>query len=121
MRGSYTHRRAGLPKSGRVRSVPLIDQAARSLDALSRRELFTGPDDLVFCTEVGEYLNDDRLRERFYDALAAAGLGDKRAGSNPMVFTTYATRSERSRSRRGRCTTWRRSQTPSPNPGPSGV
>jgi len=86
VRGSYTHGRPGPPKSGKVRSVPLIDQAARSLDELSRRELFTGPDDLVFCTPVGEYVNDDRLRERFYAALEAAGLGDKRKGDDPMVF-----------------------------------
>jgi integrase len=86
VRASYTHGRPGPPKSGKVRSVPLIDQAARSLDALSRRELFTSPDDLVFCTELGEHLNDDRLRERFYAALELAGLGDRRAGSNPMVF-----------------------------------
>jgi site-specific recombinase XerD len=48
--------------------------------------MFTAPGDLVFCTELGEYVNDDRLRERFYAALAAAGLGDKRAGEDPMVF-----------------------------------
>ena len=86
VRGSFTHGRPGPPKSGKVRSVPLIDQAARALDGLSRREHFTGPDELVFCTPVGDYLNDDGLRDRFYDALDAAGLGDKRTGANPMVF-----------------------------------
>jgi integrase len=35
----------GTPKSHKVRSVPLIDQAARALDGLSRREHFTDPDD----------------------------------------------------------------------------
>ena len=83
---SYTHGRPGPPKSGKVRSVPLIDQAARALDALSRREYFTGRDDLVFCTPVGDHLNDDRLRERFYAALELAGLGAKRGGENPIVF-----------------------------------
>ena len=86
VRGSFTHRAAGPPKSGKVRSVPLIDQAARALDGLSRREHFTGPDDLVFCTEVGSYLSDDGIRDRFYAALDSAGLGDKRRGSDPMVF-----------------------------------
>ena len=47
VRGSFTHGRPGPPKSGKVRSVPLIDQAARALDGLSRREHFTGPDELV--------------------------------------------------------------------------
>jgi integrase len=86
VRGSYTHGTSGPPKSGKVRSVPLIDQAARPLDELSRREHFTGPDELVFCTPLGEHLNDVRLRVRFYDALEAAGLGDKRKGENPIVF-----------------------------------
>ena len=40
----------------------------------------------MFCSDVGEHLNDDQLRERFYDALDAAGLGDKRKGDDPMVF-----------------------------------
>jgi integrase len=40
----------------------------------------------VFCTPLGEHLNDVRLRVRFYDALEAAGLGDKRRGENPIVF-----------------------------------
>ena len=66
--------------------MPLIDQAAVALDALSRRGKFTAPDDLVFCTELGEHLSDDRLRERFYVALEAAGLGDKRKGRDPMTF-----------------------------------
>jgi integrase len=86
VRGSYTHGKQGPPKSGLVRSVPLIDQAARSLNDLSRRDEFTGADDLVFCTELGEPVNDDRLRERFYAALDRAGLGDRRRGEDPMVF-----------------------------------
>jgi integrase len=86
VRGSYTHGRPGPPKSGKVRSVPLIDQAARALDQLSRREHFTAPGDLAFCTPVGDHLNDDRLRERFYVALEKASLGEKRAGDDPMVF-----------------------------------
>ncbi len=86
VRGSFTHGRPGPPKSGKVRSVPLIDQAARPLDALSQRAEFVGPDDLVFCNEVGEHLGDDRLRDRFYAALTAAKLADKRTGSKPMVF-----------------------------------
>jgi integrase len=86
VRGSFTGGRLGPPKSGRIRSVPLIDQAARVLDGLSRRETFTAPEDLVFCSPVGEHVHDDQLRDRFYAALDAAGLGDKRTGTNPMVF-----------------------------------
>ena len=86
VRASFTHGREGTPKSGKMRSVPLIDQAAAALDALSRRDEFTRPGDLVFCTELGEPISDDRLRERFYVALEKAGLAEKRAGEDPMTF-----------------------------------
>src|SRR5581483_11084363 len=53
VRGNYTRGQVGAPKSGRVRSVPLIDQAAKALDGLSRRDRFTGDGDLVFVDDVG--------------------------------------------------------------------
>jgi integrase len=74
------------PKSGKVRLVPLIDQAAVALDGLSRREHFTGPDDRVFCSEVGGVIDDGPLRDRFYAALERAGLGHMRAKADPIVF-----------------------------------
>jgi integrase len=37
-----------MPKRKLARAVPLVDQAARVLDNLSRRERFTDPGDLVF-------------------------------------------------------------------------
>jgi integrase len=74
------------PKSHRRRSVPLSDQAVVALDALSRREHFTAPDDLVFGNEVGEHGSDDEARDEFYEALAAAGLGHLRATEEPIVF-----------------------------------
>ncbi len=57
----------GTPKSGKGRSVPLIDDAARALDGLSRREEFTGPDDRVFCRADGAMLGEDALRDALYD------------------------------------------------------
>ena len=86
VRASFTHGAAGRPKSGKVRSVPLIDQAAEALDGLSRRELFTGADDLVFCSAVGGHPDDGVLRDRFYAALSAAGLGHLRDKPEPIVF-----------------------------------
>ena len=86
VRGSYTSGQLGPPKSGRIRSVPLINQAARVLEGLSQRGEFTQPEDLVFCSPTGEHFHDDQLRDRFYAALIAAGLGDKRTGSDPIVF-----------------------------------
>jgi integrase len=64
----------GLPKSGKVRSVPLMDDAARELDRLSRREHFTGPTDRVFCNDVGRALGEETLRDALYEALTAAGI-----------------------------------------------
>jgi integrase len=86
VRGSFTHGAQGPPKSGKVRSVPLIDQAVVVLDGLSLREHFTQPDDLVFCSVTGETLDDRLIRGAFYEALKAAKLGAKRESDNPMVF-----------------------------------
>jgi integrase len=62
------------PKSDQIRSVPLMDDAARALDGLSRRENFTGPGDRVFPNGVGEILSDDALRDGLYEAMEAAGI-----------------------------------------------
>lgn len=75
------------PKSGKVRAVPLIDQAARPLDALSRREHHTTPDDYVFVAEDGGPIDGDGIRDAFYDALADAGLGHLRERvTDPVIF-----------------------------------
>lgn len=86
VRYSRTQGGLGRPKSKRVRSVPLIDRAAAELDALSRRELFVGPDDLVFCSPLGMPLDEGDMRDGFYDALRAAGLGRMRTKLEPIVF-----------------------------------
>jgi len=74
VRRNFSHGAEQTPKSGRVRSVPLIDQAAKALDGLSRRDRFTDPGHLVFVDDVGGHLDDWRLRERFHAALEKAGL-----------------------------------------------
>ncbi len=86
MRKGVTKWIEGKPKSGRVRSVPLVEQVARALDGLSRRERFVGPNDLVFCNEVGGFVDDSRLRIRLYCALADAGLGHLREKEDRFVF-----------------------------------
>lgn len=65
------------PKSGQVRSVPLMDDAARELDRLSRRERFTGTGDRVFCSETGDGLGGNVLRDGLYAAIEAAGINRK--------------------------------------------
>ncbi len=74
------------PKSHRVRSVPLSDQALVALDGLSCREHFTGSDDLVFGNQVGGHLSDDVVRDAFYQALEHAELGHLRAKVHPIVM-----------------------------------
>jgi integrase len=73
-----------------VRSVPLIDQAAKALDGLSRRDRFTDSDDLVFVDDVGEHVDDTRLRRRFHVALARAGLPRLRLHDLRHSFGTLA-------------------------------
>jgi integrase len=90
VRRNFTHGAEGAPKSGRVRSVLLIDQAARALDGLSRRDRFVGADDLIFVDDVGGHLNDWRLRTRFEKALANAGLPRVRFHDLRHTFGTIA-------------------------------
>ncbi|HEY2571437.1 MAG TPA: tyrosine-type recombinase/integrase [Solirubrobacteraceae bacterium] len=59
-------------KSGRVRRVPPVDQAAAALDRLSRREHFTAPGELVFCNVLGRSLDGSALRRRYRRAQGAA-------------------------------------------------
>jgi integrase len=74
VRASYAAGELSVPKSGKVRSVPLVDEVAQRLAVLSNRDWFTGDDDLVFCEEAGTWLNDDRLRRRYETALRSADL-----------------------------------------------
>lgn len=66
-----------LPKFGRVRSVPLMGDAARALAALSHRPTFTDPDDRVFPTATGGMLGEDALRNALYAAMQAARIDRK--------------------------------------------
>lgn len=76
----------GTPKSGKGRSVPMIDDAARALDGLSRREEFVSPGDRVFPNEVGDALSDDALRDALYDAMDAAKIDRLAFPAGPFVF-----------------------------------
>ena len=68
-----------MPKSGRVRSVPMVPDVAKVLAQLGQREHFTSGDELVFAGEVGGYLDGSALRRRYDRAL-------KRAGLRPLRF-----------------------------------
>ena len=97
---SYVMRNEDVPKSGRVRSVPMIDQVAVALDQLSRRNGWTGEEDLVFVSPAGEHIEDSALRRRFY---AAA----RRQASSISASTTSATAPAPSPSRCSRSPTSR--------------
>jgi integrase len=90
VRHSYVMRNEDAPKSGRVRSVPMIDQVAVALDQLSRRDGWTGEEDLVFVNPSGEHIEDSALRRRFYAALKAAGLKHIRFHDLRHSFGTLA-------------------------------
>jgi integrase len=64
----------GSTKSGRVRQVPMADQAAAALERLSRRGEFVRADDYVFCNAYGRRLDDSALRRRYKAARDAIGM-----------------------------------------------
>jgi integrase len=73
------------PKGKRGRSLPLVDQAARALDGLSRRGYLTRPDDRVLAGETGR-LDYEKTKDGFYAALTGAGLGHLREKDEPVTF-----------------------------------
>lgn len=63
-----------LPKSYRVRSVPMMPQVALALSKLRGREFFTDDDELVFASPTGSFLDYDQLARRYRSAQQRAGL-----------------------------------------------
>jgi len=92
VRRNYVEGQVDTPKDHEIRTVPLQADAAEILARRSLREHFTGPDDLVFATVTGEYMNPDNLSKRFTEAKAAAGLGPLRGTLENLrhTFATYA-------------------------------
>jgi integrase len=90
VRRSFSLAIEDVPKSGRARAVPMADQVARALDALSRRDAFTGTDELVFPNPAGGFLEDSALRRRYYAALQAAGITHLRFHDLRHTFGTLA-------------------------------
>lgn len=62
VRASYAEGELSVPKSGKVRSVPMVPEVAHTLARLNERDEWTGEDDLVFAEPHGDFLNDDKLR-----------------------------------------------------------
>jgi integrase len=90
IRRSYTGGELGLPKSGRVRSTPLIQEAASALARLSSRSEFMGDTDLVFPGATGTFQDDSALRRRYKAALARTDIGAFRFHDLRHTFGTIA-------------------------------
>jgi integrase len=74
VRSSYAHGVTTTPKSGKVRSVPLVDAAAEWLARLDHERSSRDDGQLVFAESDGSHLSDGRLRWRHGKALERAGL-----------------------------------------------
>jgi integrase len=92
VRRNYTGapKRVKAPKSGKVRSVPLVDEVRVALNGLSQRDYLDGPDDLVFPSQRGGHLDDMAVRRAFVRALEAAGLPRIRFHDLRHCFATLA-------------------------------
>lgn len=72
---NFTRGQMDTPKSHEGRSVPMAARLARELDELRRRSRFPADRDLVFChPDTGHVLDPSKMRKRFKDALAEAGV-----------------------------------------------
>jgi len=92
VRRSYDNvtKQALAPKSGKVRSVPMVDEVMAALDLLSRRDRYTDQDDLAFPAWDGAPQYHGELRSRFYAALRSAGLKRIRFHALRHTFGTLA-------------------------------
>lgn len=81
------------PKSGKVRSVPLVPDVAQALAKLGQRELWVGDDDFVFVSPTGGYIDHSATVRTYKWALGRAGL-------RSIKSTVCATRSGPSQSKR---------------------
>jgi integrase len=79
VRANYSHGQLVTPKSGKIRTVPMVPQLAETLADLAGRKQFTEPDDPVFIGNRGGHLDASALRRRY--AVAA-----NRAGLRPLPF-----------------------------------
>jgi integrase len=78
------------PKSGSARTVAMVDNVARELGQLGDREKFIGLSDLVFCGPAAGRLDSNKVRKRYREALAKAGLPTMRFHELRHTFGTLA-------------------------------
>jgi integrase len=90
IRRAFTLKLEDVPKSGRVRATPMVDQVAQALKDLKSRERFTADRDLIFASPDGGYLDDSALRRRYYKALKTAEIPHLRFHDLRHSFGTLA-------------------------------
>ncbi len=88
VRRNYTRGEWGTPKSRRSsRAVPLADRVAVELERHFQRSAYRGEDQLVFChPHTGNPYDASKLRERFYEAMRAAGMGERCGREGGITF-----------------------------------
>lgn len=92
VRRNWSGGREGTPKSGRGRSVPLMNDVAQALTELRDRDRFAGDQDRVFCDRLGRHLGYKSLSARYKAALAKAGLRQLRFHDLRHTFGSHAIR-----------------------------
>ena len=88
VRRTYSRGAWGKPKSRRSsRAVPIADRVAAELERHFQRAAYQSDDDLVFChPHTGNPYDASKLRGRFYDAMAAAGMGHRCGRKGGITF-----------------------------------
>jgi len=86
------HTGEGTTKSGKGRTVPMVDGVARALATLGQRHRFAGPGDLVFPGTTGDHLDGSALRRRYKEAQTSAKLRPLRFHDLRHTFGSLAIR-----------------------------
>lgn len=88
VRRNYSRGEWGTPKSRRSnRAVPMADRAAAELERHFQRSAYRADDQLVFChPHTGNPYDASKLRERFYRAMLAAGMGERCGREGGITF-----------------------------------
>jgi integrase len=88
VRRNYSRGKWGTPKSRRSsRAVPLADRAAAEPERHFQRSAYRADDHLALChPHSGNPYDASKLRERFYEAMAAAGMGERCGREGGITF-----------------------------------
>jgi integrase len=74
VRANYSFGQLVTPKSGKVRTVPMVPDVAHVLARLGQRQHFTADEDPVFAGPGGGHLDASALRRRYQAAVKRAEL-----------------------------------------------